>query len=232
MAWHCGDRACPTHSSPEHACNNWRLAPLTAAVGPKAANAPQDVKLVQGGLNRVIGPAASARLATNGVFDKELEQAIQLFQRMGLGLASADGRVDPRGKTWRGLADTLSLKRIVVSLEKQWLDALEDGRRVFGFPCVSGDGAHPTDKGTFRVSRKAHPYRSRAYDVDMNYAMFFTADGKAIHQYHGFAGLTAVRFLRHNAGDWFGSHGCVRLEEANARALFNWTPSGTQIHVY
>jgi hypothetical protein len=66
----------------------------------------------------------------------------------------------------------------------------------------------------------------------MNYAIFFTTDGKAIHQYHGIAGLTAVRFARHNVADWFGSHGCVRLEEAHARALFNWASTETQIHVY
>jgi L,D-transpeptidase catalytic domain len=82
------------------------------------------------------------------------------------------------------------------------------------------------------VQRKEHPYRSKKYDVDMNFAMFFTSDGKAIHQYHGFAGLDAVRFMRHNVTDWFGSHGCVRLEESNARSLYNWASLGTQIHVF
>jgi lipoprotein-anchoring transpeptidase ErfK/SrfK len=66
----------------------------------------------------------------------------------------------------------------------------------------------------------------------MNWAMFFTHDGKAIHQYHGIAGLKAVRIMRHNVSDWFGSHGCVRLEEAHAAALWHWTPIGTQIYVY
>jgi lipoprotein-anchoring transpeptidase ErfK/SrfK len=32
--------------------------------------------------------------------------------------------------------------------------------------------------------------------------------------------------------DWFGSHGCLRLEEADARTLFRWTPSGTVVQVY
>lgn len=77
MAWHCGDRACPTHSSPEHACNNWRLAAIGASVGPGAANKRADVIIVQGGLNRIIGPAAVSRLETDGVVDKQVEDAIR-----------------------------------------------------------------------------------------------------------------------------------------------------------
>jgi lipoprotein-anchoring transpeptidase ErfK/SrfK len=231
MAWTCGAKGCLTHTSSEHMCPGWRLAPLQFSVGAKKKNAPPDVKVVQAGLNRVIGPAASERFATNGVYDEVLGRGIERFQRVAIGL-SPDGSVDPGGRTYRALADTLALKRIVVSLEEQTLDALEDGRRVFSFPCVTGDGAHPTNKGTFRISRKHEDYTSKTYGSDMDYAMFFTNDGKAIHQYHGFAGLTAVRVMRHHVSDFFGSHGCVRLEEANARALFKWTPIGTQVYVY
>jgi hypothetical protein len=232
MAWLCGAKGCRSHSNPEHLCPNWRLAPLKGSVGKGKANDRGDVQVVQGALNRVIGPAASERLATHGEFGHALEAAILRFQRFAVGLPNQDGCVDRGGKTYRALADTLGLKRIIVSLEAQWLDALEDGRRVFGFPCVTGSGGHPTDPGVFRIGAKYETYRSKAYDVDMNFAMFFTNDGKAIHQYHGTAGLTAVRFMRHNVSDWFGSRGCVRLEEAHARALFAWAPQMTQVHVY
>jgi lipoprotein-anchoring transpeptidase ErfK/SrfK len=112
------------------------------------------------------------------------------------------------------------------------LEAFEDGGRMYQFPCVTGDSTHPTNVGTFTVLRKRHPCRSNTYDVDMNYALFFTNDGKAIHQYHGSAGLTVVRAARQNVSDWFGSHGCVRLEEANAKTLYNWTPVGTRVVVF
>jgi lipoprotein-anchoring transpeptidase ErfK/SrfK len=65
-----------------------------------------------------------------------------------------------------------------------------------------------------------------------HYALFFTHDGKALHQYHGPVDLRAIRFMRHNVSEWFGSHGCVRLREADARALFNWSPMGTAVYVY
>jgi hypothetical protein len=107
-----------------------------------------------------LGRLLPARLNTSGVFEQPLEDAIRCFQRFAIGL-SPDGCVDPGGKTYRALADVLNFKRIVVSLQEQTLDALEEGRRVFTFPCVTGDGAHPTNKGTFHVMRKNDVYKAK-----------------------------------------------------------------------
>jgi lipoprotein-anchoring transpeptidase ErfK/SrfK len=166
---------------------------------------------------------------TDGVVTPKMLEAIRLLQQRGLGLAAPDGKVDPGGKTFRMLAHTLKLKRIVVSLKEQYLEAFDDGRKIFRFPCMTGATDHPTDPGVFKIFNKDEKHRSRAYDADMHYAMFFTKDGKAIHQYHGPFALT--RFMK-GVSDWFGSHGCVRLEEANARTLFRWTPSGTVVQIY
>ena len=76
-------------------------------------------------------------------------------------------------------------KRIEVDLGGQTLKAFERTKLIFSFDCVTGDDSHPTDRGVFHIFRKQHPHRSQAYNVQMNYAMFFTHDGKAIHQYHG-----------------------------------------------
>jgi lipoprotein-anchoring transpeptidase ErfK/SrfK len=107
--------------------------------------------------------------------------------------------------------------------------AFDDGRKIFRFPCMTGATDHPTDPGVFKIFNKDERHRSHAYNADMHYAMFFTKDGKAIHQYHGPFALT--RFMK-SMSDRFGSHGCVRLEEADARTLFRWTPSGTVVQVY
>jgi len=122
-------------------------------------------------------------------------------------------------------------KRIEVSLSRQILEAYEGSKIAFTFDCVSGDDSHPTDRGTFYVFRKHHPHRSHKYDVQMNYAMFFTQDGKAIHQYHGFDPLSVVRSMKKGVTEWFGSHGCVRLTEEDARKLYQWTPLGTAVRV-
>ena len=123
------------------------------------------------------------------------------------------------------------MKHIVVNLEEQTVQAYEDDKKVYDFICVSGDESHPTDKGVFTIDRKEHPYRSKTYGVEMDYAMFFTDDGKALHQYHGPIPLPVVRELKQGVSEWFGSHGCVRLEEEAARTLYEWAPLKTKVTV-
>ncbi|MBM4273738.1 MAG: L,D-transpeptidase [Deltaproteobacteria bacterium] len=123
------------------------------------------------------------------------------------------------------------MKRIVVNLEEQMVEAYEDDDLIHQFICVTGDDDHPTDTGEFKIFRKQHPCRSKTYDVQMDYAMFFTKDGKALHQYHGPVPLSVVRALKQGVTEWFGSHGCVRLEEDAACTLYEWAPLNTKVTV-
>ena len=123
------------------------------------------------------------------------------------------------------------MKSIVVNLDEQMVEAFEDDNRVYAFICVTGDDDHPTDKGVFHIFRKQHPYRSKTYNVPMDYAMFFTEDGKALHQYHGPVPLSVVRNIKQGVTEWFGSHGCVRLEENAARTLYEWAPLNTKVTI-
>lgn len=138
------------------------------------------------------------------------------------------GATGPSSKT----NPSRSRKVIKVDLTAQLVDAFDGTERIHRFECVSGDKDHPTDRGTFKIQRKYEIYRSHTYNVQMNYAMFFTADGKALHQYHGAVPLTVVRTFRSKVTEWFGSHGCVRLCEEDARALFEWAPLGTAVEVF
>ncbi len=122
-------------------------------------------------------------------------------------------------------------KTIKVNLTHQIVEAYEGGERAFRFECVTGDKDHPTDRGTFKILRKYRTYRSHTYDVQMNYAMFFTHDGKALHQYHGVVPLRIVRTARGSVSDWFGSHGCVRLTESDAKTLYEWAEIYTPVIV-
>jgi L,D-transpeptidase catalytic domain len=233
MAWSCGKSGCPTHSRPEHYCQGWVFTTLSGSVGKGGKNNRNDVIAVQGGLNRCLGPAGpSAYLATDGNPTDAFFDVIKRFQRFAVGSKKPDGKIDPGGVTYRALAAQLLRKRILVSLDAQMLWAVQDGRVKFEFPCATGDSSHPTDKGIFPIFRKRETHVSSTYNVPMNYAMFFTQDGKAVHQYHGMLGLTAVRFMKTTVSDMFGSHGCVRLEQQNANSLFNWTPLHTEVHVF
>jgi lipoprotein-anchoring transpeptidase ErfK/SrfK len=121
-------------------------------------------------------------------------------------------------------------KQILVELKTQTLTAFDGRKQIYKFDCVTGDDTHPTNPGVFNIFLRDKEHVSKKYHVPMHYALFFTKDGKAIHQYHGPA-FSLVRALKENVSDYFGSHGCVRLEEENAKTLFDWTPIGTPVHV-
>ena len=122
-------------------------------------------------------------------------------------------------------------KVIKVNLSLQIVEAFEDSTKVFRFDCVTGDKEHPTDRGHFRVFRKPYYlYRSQTYNVQMNYPLFFTPDGKALHEHHGPIPIWAQRSAR-NVSDLIGSHGCVRLAEKDAKAIYEWASIGTAVHV-
>jgi hypothetical protein len=126
-------------------------------------------------------------------------------------------------------------KKIVVHRNVGILEAWEGTQRKYAFDCVTGDRNHPTPKGKFKIFRKHEVYRSKTYDTQMDYAMFFDG-GRAIHQYHGplsheLVPLGIIKLLRETVSDYFGSHGCVRLSEKDAKALFNWAPMWTPVVV-
>lgn len=145
---------------------------------------------------------------------KDSRGTVQAFMQIQVLAAGADER-----------------KRIIVDLQTQTLTATEAGAVIFKFNCVTGDSSHPTTPGIFHIFRKRKVHRSSTYNAQMNYAMFFTTDGKAIHQYHGAVPLSMVRTLKSEVSDWLGSHGCVRLTEADAKALFEWAPMSTTVEV-
>jgi lipoprotein-anchoring transpeptidase ErfK/SrfK len=120
-------------------------------------------------------------------------------------------------------------KRIEIDINRQVLLAYDGATKVYEFDCVSGDDSHPTPKGRFSINRKRHPYTSHTYHVPMNYAMFFTFTGEAIHQ--GFA-VGLLSYIKWFGVDSIGSHGCVRLSEDDASALYAWAPLGTVVHVF
>ena len=126
--------------------------------------------------------------------------------------------------------DSKGAKKIVVNLTAQEVTAYEGTAPFHTCECVSGDSSHPTPKGKFRIIRKHHPYTSRAYKVPMDYALFFTNTGVALHQYHGPAPWLLLRAGR-AITNAVGSCGCVRLQEADAKKLYGWATIGTTVEV-
>ena len=83
---------------------------IQQSVGAGGANVAADVKLVQTLLNQQVATLQIAALAVNGQADAPTIAAIQKLQTQVLHMPTADGRIDPGGRTWRELsgADSLS----------------------------------------------------------------------------------------------------------------------------
>jgi hypothetical protein len=157
---------------------------------------------------------------------RKLAREITDFQK--LVVRRPDGWIGPTGATIRQLNRYAAGKAIVVSLKRQVLVALQGLARTETFDCTSGDHEHPTPPGSYSVYRKERIYRSKKYDAQMNHAMFFHR-GYAIHQAEAVA-VTSV--LRVAGLEFFGSHGCVRLAESDARELFDWAGIGTPVLIW
>jgi lipoprotein-anchoring transpeptidase ErfK/SrfK len=119
-------------------------------------------------------------------------------------------------------------KSIVVDLKRQVLMAYEGTAVKYTFDCASGDSSHPTPVGNWKILSKHRDYTSHKYKVPMNFAMFFTTTGEAIHESHA-VGLTS--FAKYVGINALGSHGCVRLSHENAATLFDWTPLHTPVEI-
>ena len=161
----------------------------------------------------------------------KLTQSIIAFQKTIQELKAPDGLVSPNGTTIYYLGGVRKEgKQIIVDLDDQNLYAFEGDQLKFEFYGASGDEKHPTatKPQLYHIFRKHEKYVSRTYNARMDYAMFFTYDGKAIHQSNAVAVTSLLKDLGFN---YFGSHGCVRLSEDNASKLFKWTPMNTPVFI-
>lgn len=201
---------------------------LSAPVGKlrlpqSAGNVAAEVKKVQLLLKSL---HIDENLITHGKMNEALIAAIKRFQRTFM--TAPDGRIDPKGGTLRRLNQLALGKVILVSLDRQKLFALNSLNTLYTFDCTSGSSSHRTPRGIYSIHRKHAKYRSKTYDAQMDFAMFFHR-GYAIHMAHAVA---VTSFLKYMGVDTVGSHGCVRLSEANARTLFKWAEFGTKVVVF
>lgn len=212
---------------------------LTSSVGKNGVNNIQDVKKIIDLLN-ARKKQSFYRLPMMGIdvpspndnnLIENLVKAIKLFQKNIQKMHSPDGVVSPIGNTILFLGGVRSAgKLIIVDLDDQNLYAYDGHRLVYEFYCASGDKVHPTATwpSLYKTFRKHRIYRSKTYDAQMNFAMFFTHDGKAIHESH-VVGLTSI--LKDFGVNELGSHGCVRLAGENASKLFDWAPMHTPVFI-
>lgn len=84
------------------------MAEISASVGTGGINHDDDVRIVQALLNNYVTALGLKALGVDGGIGDKTITAIRAFQRKIVGLAKADGRVDPDGKTMRHLNATIA----------------------------------------------------------------------------------------------------------------------------
>jgi lipoprotein-anchoring transpeptidase ErfK/SrfK len=143
----------------------------------------------------------------------------------------------------RGFAqETYSIE---IDLQDQLAYLIEDGQVVLTTPISSGRAGHFTERGAFRIIEKERNHFSNMYgkivdargntvvsdaDADMPVARggkFIPAPMRYFMRFNGAIGMHAGYLPGYAA-----SHGCVRLPEANAIALFETVPVGTPVTVF
>jgi len=104
------------------------------------------------------------------------------------------------------------------------------GHGIYQCQCIAGDKDNPTKKGRHVIFPKHRYHTSSIYGSKMDFAMFFYK-GQALHQYHGYG--WPLLYYGKKATDLIGSHGCVRLQQADAEKLFGWAVEHeTVVHVF
>jgi hypothetical protein len=109
-----------------------------------------------------------------------------------------------------GAAPASATLLIEIDKSAQRMTVSRDGETVHTWPVSTGVRAYDTPGGEYTPFRMEVDHYSREWDdAPMPHSIFFTKKGHAIH------GTNHLRSIGRPA-----SHGCVRLEPANARVLF------------
>ena len=134
---------------------------------------------------------------------------------------------------------------VEIDLQDQLAYLIQDGEVVLTTPISSGRGGYHTTRGAFKIIEKERNHFSNMYgkivdargntivadaDADMPLprgARFLPAPMRYFMRYNGAEGMHAGYLPGYPA-----SHGCVRLPEANAIALFEAVEVGTPVTVF
>ncbi|MCD6435047.1 MAG: L,D-transpeptidase [Clostridiales bacterium] len=137
--------------------------------------------------------------------------------------------VKPKKYKWPKLADP-QREYIECDYQNKTIEIfLKDGRGIFsacenyqvqrlGYVSAGRPSTHKTPRGNYDIQWKVKEYDSKKYPSknggrNMDFAMFFTSTGHAMHK-GNINGL---------------SHGCVRTQEYQAKWLYEWSTHESKI---
>ena len=107
--------------------------------------------------------------------------------------------------------------RLEISLAKQNMTVIKDGKTILTTQCSTGREGFTTPTGEYVITDKDRDHRSTIYKVPMPYFMRLNCRDFGMH-----AGVVA---------SYPASHGCIRLPSGVARRLFSEIPVGTVVMI-
>jgi lipoprotein-anchoring transpeptidase ErfK/SrfK len=126
-------------------------------------------------------------------------------------------------------------KYITIDLAHQKMYLLEGNNLVATYTVSSGKWSTPTPKGTYYVKNKISLAWSRAYNLYMPWWNALSANpdgsgykGVGIHGLPCFNSSCTSREGESHIGTPV-SHGCVRVDDAGAKFVYEWAPVGTPV---
>ncbi len=143
------------------------------------------------------------------------------------------------------LAAAQSPYSVEIDLQRQTAYLIRGRQMVLSSPISSGRSGHLTETGSFKIIEKERNHFSSLYgkivdangrtvvadaDADMRVprgGKFIAAPMRYFMRFHAATGMHAGYLPGYAA-----SHGCVRMPEQNAIALFNAVEVGTPVHVF
>lgn len=145
-----------------------------------------------------------------GLCSPALAANVSLFEDLFGGTSQGSfGNTDAAPHSAAGLKRASGRLSISIDITTQEMVVAAGDETIYSFDVSTGRKGYPTPIGHFRPIRMNRIWYSSKYEnAPMPWAIFFHG-GYAIH------GTDDVRHLGHVA-----SHGCVRLDPDNARALY------------
>jgi lipoprotein-anchoring transpeptidase ErfK/SrfK len=143
-------------------------------------------------------------------------RAVAAAGLVALGVLGAVGTAQAETKTIKDTPCSVGVRACVDVDEKQaWLISPEG--EIDRGPVDISPGAEdtPSPRGNFRVQWKHKDHYSKEYDAPMPWSTFFAPGGIAFHEGN----------LDNPSG------GCIRLEEEDAKAFFNYLSVGDRVQV-
>lgn len=120
------------------------------------------------------------------------------------------------------------VKSILIDLSEQRIYQKLDGVTVGTHVVSSGKKSTPTPVGTYKIQTKSVKAWSRSAKLWMPYWMGFRGWTYGIHELPEWPG--GKKEGKNHLGIPV-SHGCVRVDEGVAKALYEWSPIGTPVTI-